>query len=71
MMTDMKRMLVAAAMLCMVAVGAFAQGRGRDEQKLPPKDPPPKVVVSPKQGPPPSDRDQNDRKREDHKKEKP
>ncbi len=60
-MNNLKRTLTAAAMLCLLAIGVFAQDR--DNQK-PPKDKPPVVVTPQKKDPPPSN-NQGDKKKED------
>lgn len=60
-MNNIKRALTAAAMICLLMFGAFAQDRGK--QKPPPKESPPKVVTSEKKTPPAND--QGDKKRED------
>jgi hypothetical protein len=52
MMTNLRRTLLAAAMIGIVSAGTFAQKNGNDN-KRPPKDPP-KVVVKDKGKPPPS-----------------
>jgi hypothetical protein len=49
-MTNLKRKLIAVALTCFFSTGAFAQKRGDD--KRPPKDNTPKVVVQPKEKPP-------------------
>jgi hypothetical protein len=61
-MKALKQMLLMTVMLCILAVGAFAQkGRGGgDDQK---KQDPPKVRVEDKKGPPPDNRQQNDNNR--------
>ena|SRR5437764_10206318 len=52
-MKGLKRMLLAATMLCIVVTGAFAQNRREDP---PPKqNPPPKVRVEPNKNPPPNE----------------
>ncbi len=63
-MLNLKRKLLAVAMtLCIASVGAFAQ-RGQDEKH--PKKDPPKVVVQPKDKPPPNnnrgDKDRGDKR---------
>ena len=67
MMKELKRMLLAVAMLCVVSVGAFASDdQWGDDQKRPPKPDKPVVVVGPKgEKPPPNnqDRPRNDNKR--------
>lgn len=49
-MTNLKRKLLAVAVACFLFGGAFAQKRGED--KRPPKEDKPKVVVQPKEKPP-------------------
>ena len=49
-MTNFKQKVMAVGMACIVSAGAFAQKRGDD--KRPPKDNSPKVVVQPKEKPP-------------------
>ncbi len=61
-MNNLKQILTAAAMLCLLAMGVFAQDR--DNQKPPPKEKPPIVVIPSKKEPPPSN-NQGDGKRED------
>jgi hypothetical protein len=67
MMKELKRMLLAVAMICVVSVGAFASdGQWGDDQKRPPKPDKPVVVVGPKgEKPPPNNqnRPRNDNKR--------
>ena len=59
MMTNLRRTLLAAAMIGIVSAGTFAQKNGNDN-KRPPKDPP-VVVVKPKGGneKPPSNSNQD------------
>ena len=64
-MTNLKRKLMAIGMACFLSAGAFAQKRGED--KRPPKDNKPKVVVEPKQKPP-QNNDRGGGKRNDGKK---
>jgi hypothetical protein len=61
-MNNLKRTLIAAAMLCLLAIGVFAQDR--DNQKPPPKPKPPVVVTPPQKDPPPSN-NQDAKKKED------
>ena len=62
-MFDLKRKLVAVAIGCFVAAGAF--GQKRDDR---PKKPPNTVVVTPKgEKPPPSNSNRGDKKPEDRK----
>lgn len=49
-MKELKRMLAAVAMVCIVSAGAFAQ-KPKDEPKRPPKDPDNRVVVKEKPAP--------------------
>lgn len=52
-MFDFKRKLLAVAIGGLLSMGVFAQGKGQD--KRPPKDNPPRVVVQPKgEKPPPN-----------------
>ena len=70
-MKELKRMLLAATMLCILAVGVFAeddQGRG---QKPPPKVNPPKVKVEDKRTPPPDNGQRGGKKGEDGRRGKP
>jgi hypothetical protein len=65
-MTNLKRKLLALAMMmCIVSAGAFAQ-KGRGEDKRPPKNPDTKVVERPKERPPQNnnqDKPKNDGRR--------
>ena len=64
MMKELKRMLLALMMLCIVSVGAFAFDDQRgDDQKRPPKPDKPVVVVKPRPNPPPDNSQRNDNKR--------
>lgn len=65
-MTSFKRKLIAAAMVCFVSGGVFAQ-KGKGGDKRPPK-PDTKVVVEPKGEKPPPDKPKGDDKRGDDKK---
>ncbi|MCA1577031.1 MAG: hypothetical protein LC794_06665 [Acidobacteria bacterium] len=60
-MIRMVRNLVVLAMLVVAATGAFAQGRGGDKGKRPPKEPA-KVIENRKENPPPP---KNDRPKQD------
>lgn len=62
-MTNLKRKLLALAMICVVSAGAFAQRRGED--KRPPKDKDTRVVVQPKKERPPQEKGRDDKKRDD------
>ncbi len=62
-MTNLKRKIMALAMMAFVSAGAFAQGRGGD--KRPPKKDNPRVVVEPKKERPPQDQKRDDKKRDD------
>jgi hypothetical protein len=69
-MKELKRMLLAVAMLCVVSVGAFAfDDQKKGDQKRPPKPDRPVVVVGGKDKPPPDNR--QDGKRNDNKRGKP
>lgn len=50
-MKNLKRMLAAVAMVCIVSAGAFAQKGKGDEPKRPPKNPDNRVVVKEKPAP--------------------
>lgn len=57
MMKDLKRILMAVAMMGIVSAGVFAQKNSNDNKQRPPKADPPKVVVKDKDNkptPPPS-----------------
>ena len=66
-MKELKRMITAAAMFCIVATGAFAQNQ-KDDQKRPPK--PPEVVKEKERERPPN-RDQHQDKGNENKRGKP
>ncbi len=51
-MRELKRILLAVMMLCVLAAGVFAEDQDKG-QKLPPKVNPPKVKVGEKKVPPP------------------
>ncbi|OLE53632.1 MAG: hypothetical protein AUG51_12265 [Acidobacteria bacterium 13_1_20CM_3_53_8] len=53
-MKVLKRMLLAAVMLCVTLAGAFAQNR-RGNDPPPKPDPPPRVKVEPNKNPPPNE----------------
>jgi len=61
MMRNLRRTLLAAAMIGIVSAGTFAHKNGNDN-KRPPKDPP-KVVVKDKGKPPPPPSSNQDKKR--------
>ena len=67
-MKELKRILLAVMMLCIVAISVFAFDQG-DDQKRPPKPDRPVVVVKPRPSPPPDNR--QDRPRNDNKRGKP
>jgi hypothetical protein len=68
-MKALRQMLLMVLMLCILAVGAFAQqGRGGDQRQ---KGDPPKIKVEDKKGPPPDNRQQNDNNRGRDRREKP
>lgn len=52
-MIKLVRQLVVMAMLVVAAAGAFAQGKGGDKGKRPPKEPV-KVIENRKENPPPN-----------------
>ena len=60
-MTKFVRQLLVLAMLAVLSVGAFGQGRGRGQDKRPPKQPV-KVIENPKENRPPP---KNDRPKQD------
>lgn len=67
-MKELKRMITVAAMLGILAAGAFAQNQNRDDQKRPPK--PPEVVKERDRDKPPN-RDQRPDRGNDNKRGKP
>jgi hypothetical protein len=67
-MTNLKRKLLAVSIVCFLSGGAFAQKRGDD--KRPPKNDKPKVVVEQKEKPPQNNK-QRDGKRNDGKRGRP
>jgi hypothetical protein len=63
-MFDLKRKLLAVAIGGLLSMGAFAQRKGEDRR--PPKDQQPRVVVQPKgEKPPPSNDNKNQGKKEE------
>ncbi|HUE82171.1 MAG TPA: hypothetical protein VMM84_08655 [Pyrinomonadaceae bacterium] len=62
-MTNLKRKLLALAMISVISGGTFAQKRGED--KRPPKDKDNRVVVKPKNERPPQQKERDDKKRDD------
>jgi hypothetical protein len=70
-MTNLKRVLLAVAMLFIVSLGALANDQKKGEQKPPDKESAPKVVTEHKKDKPPSNSNQGDKKKGDDKKGKP
>jgi hypothetical protein len=70
-MTNLKPKLIAIAMTCFLALGAFAQKRG-DDKPRPPKGERPKVVVEKKEKErPPKNNNRDSGKRDEGRRERP
>jgi hypothetical protein len=67
-MKELKRILLAVTMTCIVSTSLFAFDQG-DDQKRPPKPDRPVVVVKPRPSPPPNN--SQDNKRNDNKRGRP